>query len=136
MRSRKAVGVYLVRDGKVFLSQRGPKARHEQFKWESIGGEVESGETFEAAAVREASEEVGIDIKIVDVLSEYAKLADETGTLWHAKKFIAVTDDEPTIKEPEVSVGIGWFSPDEMSELDLASYAVPDIETLRQKLGK
>lgn len=44
-------GVYIVDDdGRVLLTQRGPGARHQHYKWEAPGGAVEPGETFETAA--------------------------------------------------------------------------------------
>ena len=133
----RAVGVYVL-DSKdrVLLSQRGAKARHEHGKWESIGGQVEQGETFEQAAKRESLEELGLTISIEAVLYEYEQLPDETGSTWHAVKYLARTDNQPEIKEPEVCVAFGWFTVDEMQELNLATYARQDVETLRQMLKK
>ena len=136
MAIRRAVGVYLVREGRILLSQRGPKARHERFRWESVGGEVNEGETFEQAALRETKEELGVEATLTDVLAEIKRLSDETGERWHAKKFLAQTVSEPIIQEPEVSIALGWFTVDQMAELELATYAVGDVELLRKKLNK
>ena len=48
------------RDGRVLLAQR-PAGRSMAGLWEFPGGKVESGETPEAALIRELDEELGID---------------------------------------------------------------------------
>ena len=48
------------RDGRVLLAQR-PAGRSMADLWEFPGGKVESGETPEAALIRELDEELGID---------------------------------------------------------------------------
>ena len=48
------------RDGRVLLSQR-PKGKPMEGLWEFPGGKIESGETPEAALVRELHEELGIE---------------------------------------------------------------------------
>ena len=48
----RGCGVYIFDDSgeRVLLAQRGPAARHEQYKWEGPGGQVDEGETYEDAA--------------------------------------------------------------------------------------
>ncbi len=48
------------RDGRILLSQR-PKGKTMEGLWEFPGGKIESGETPEAALVRELHEELGIE---------------------------------------------------------------------------
>ena len=48
------------RDGRVLLAQR-PPGRSMAGLWEFPGGKVKSGETPEAALIRELEEELGID---------------------------------------------------------------------------
>jgi len=48
------------RDGRVLLAQR-PKGKSMAGLWEFPGGKIESGETPEAALVRELEEELGIN---------------------------------------------------------------------------
>lgn len=47
-------------DGRVLLSQR-PEGKNMAGLWEFPGGKIESGETPEAALIRELNEELGID---------------------------------------------------------------------------
>ncbi|MFZ2008229.1 MAG: NUDIX domain-containing protein, partial [Stellaceae bacterium] len=46
-------------DGRVLLAQR-PEGKHLAGLWEFPGGKVQSGETPEAALIRELDEEIGI----------------------------------------------------------------------------
>ena len=49
-------------DGRVLISQR-PEGQHLAGLWEFPGGKLGEGETPEVAVIREAHEELGIDIK-------------------------------------------------------------------------
>jgi 8-oxo-dGTP diphosphatase len=49
-------------DGRILLSQR-PPGKAMAGLWEFPGGKIEPGETPEAALIREAREELGIDIR-------------------------------------------------------------------------
>lgn len=49
------------------------KLRDDMPMWDMIGGHVEEGETFEEAAIREAKEETGLDVKIVRRVGTYTK---------------------------------------------------------------
>ena len=53
--------VYIVKDSKVLLHL------HKKYKtWFAIGGHIENGEFAHSAAIREAKEETGLDIELVD----------------------------------------------------------------------
>jgi len=60
------VGVVIVREGELLLIRRGHGAN--KGLWAVPGGKVEFGETREAAAVREAREETGLEIALGDVV--------------------------------------------------------------------
>jgi 8-oxo-dGTP pyrophosphatase MutT (NUDIX family) len=122
-------GVYIFDDAeRVLLTQRGPKARHERFKWEAPGGAVEEGESFEDAARREIKEELGITVELTGILAEFDEVIDSNGDSWHAVIFKARTDEVPVIQEPEKCVGFGWFTREEIRQLNLADYVVKDFE--------
>ncbi len=58
------VGVVIVEDGKLVLVKRGVEPA--RGKWSIPGGGVELGEAVRDAAVREAKEECGLDVELVD----------------------------------------------------------------------
>jgi len=58
------VGAVIVQDGKLVLIRRGVEP--DKGKWSIPGGGVELGETVGDAAVREAKEECGLDIELVE----------------------------------------------------------------------
>lgn len=62
-----AAGLLVVREGTVLLQHRSPTS-HNGNTWGLPGGARDSGETPVEAALREAHEEAGIDIGLVDVL--------------------------------------------------------------------
>jgi len=61
-----AVGTIVFRDGAVLLVKRG--AEPNKGLWSFPGGALETGETVEAAAVRETLEETRVDVRPVRVL--------------------------------------------------------------------
>jgi len=61
-----AVGAVVFRDGAVLLVKRG--AEPNKGLWSFPGGALETGETVEAAAVRETSEETRVEVGPVRVL--------------------------------------------------------------------
>ncbi len=58
------VAVCVVRNGRSFLISQRKADDHFGGYWEFPGGKREDGETLEACAVREAKEEVGLDVEI------------------------------------------------------------------------
>lgn len=126
----RGVGVYIFSDDgtKILLTQRGPEARHEQYKWEGPGGALEPGETYEQAAYREIREELGIGIELGPVIGEFETITDSNGDIWEAKIFRAITTETPTIQEPHKCVGYGWFTREEVARVSLADYAVKDLQ--------
>jgi 8-oxo-dGTP diphosphatase len=126
----RGCGVYIFSDddSRVLLTQRGPAARHEQFKWEGPGGAAEPGETYEKAAHREIMEELGIRIELGEVIASFDSVTDSNGDIWEAKVFRARTSETPVIQEPTKCVGFGWFTREEVAKLSLADYAVKDMQ--------
>ena len=67
MKTVNVVAAIIVRDNKVFATQRG----YGEFKdgWEFPGGKVEPGETPENAIIREISEELDTEIRVDEFLT-------------------------------------------------------------------
>jgi ADP-ribose pyrophosphatase YjhB (NUDIX family) len=60
------VYLYLMRDGKILLSKR-ENTGYEDTMWSLVAGHAEWGETAAKAMIREAKEEIDIDIKKEDL---------------------------------------------------------------------
>jgi 8-oxo-dGTP diphosphatase len=77
-----AVGAIVFWDGAVLLVKRG--AEPNQGRWSLPGGALETGETVEAAAVRETREETGVDVRPSRVLDVRNFIERKDGQVrWH-----------------------------------------------------
>lgn len=129
----RGVGIYVFdANERVLLAQRGPAARHERYKWEGVGGEVEPGESFEQAAEREFLEELGIPVDLGEVIAEFDEVTDSLGTTWEAKIFSGTITDYPNPPDHSKVSGFAWFTRKEVVELAksglIADYAVKDFQ--------
>ena len=61
-----AVGVLVINKNKALIIKRGEEPN--KFLWSIPGGLVEIGEELEEAAIREVKEEIGIDVKIEQMI--------------------------------------------------------------------
>lgn len=78
--AKPCASVLPIKDGKVLLSRRAKEPRKGEY--DIIGGFMEEDELPEVAALREAKEETGLDLKIIDLLGiyndQYGKDGDHT----------------------------------------------------------
>lgn len=88
----------------VLLGKRGKKSKNQVGKWESTGGRVELGESFEETAVRESKEERGVDIKLEKVLYSTPFCEAEEQLNWYYKVFLGRINSGSELN---------WFSKDE-----------------------
>lgn len=108
-----AVGIFILNDdGKVFLTKRSVKTTNERGTWEIPGGKVHFGETLEVAAKREAKEEYGIDIRLIEQFPAQNHLIPSERQHWVPTCFLCrvAGGEKPRIMEPEKCDAIDWFS--------------------------
>ena len=87
----------------VALTVRGAELRNHTGQVSLPGGRVEAGETFEAAAIREAVEEIGVDPAAVEVLGRLTPLhIPISGFLLHP--VVGVTSMRPAFQRAEWEV--------------------------------
>ncbi len=110
-------------DGAVLLARH-----HASGRWETIGGMVEPGETPAAAAVREAAEEAGVEVRLDALLGvvggpgfvvRYPN-GDEVAyvsAVWEA----TVVAGEPVADGEEVT-DLRWFARSELETADLGPF--------------
>lgn len=131
------IGSAVIRDGKVFLSLRGEKAKNERGKWETPGGGLDQWETMAQTIVREFKEEFGTEIEVVEELIAKDHIMLDEGQHWVAICFICrLIGKEPAILEPEKCAQIGWFTLDEAEKLPLTVPAQTDIKKLKKLYPK
>lgn len=117
--ANKAVGVIIVNErGEFLLTQRGEEARNQIGYWENVGGSQEPGEEPEAAALREAMEELGVEVDILERLPGVQHAIPETGEHWQTTPFVARIrgNQTPRIVETGKMSAFGWFQLDNLPE--------------------
>ncbi len=120
------VGVMILKDGKVLLAKR--KGAHGAGEYAFPGGHLEFGESFEDCAIRETTEESGIQIG--SVRFQYLANVRKYGKHYvHIGMLADWVSGEPEVLEPEKSETWGWYAlgalPEpifEMCKLSLDSY--------------
>ncbi len=123
-------------EGKLFLAKRGEKARNEAGKWEFPGGGVEFGDTLKDTLIREMREEYGIEIGVGELLDVCDHIIVSEKQHWVAPSFICkIIQGTPVIREPEKCDEIGWFSVDEIQNMELSIVSVFNFKNYRKKIS-
>ena len=133
------VGVVIAEGGRLVLVRRG--AEPALGKWSFPGGAVELGENVRDTAVREAKEECGLDIELVDEvpMDAYDILeVDENGRLrYHYVLLQFLAKPKNGVLEPKSDVtDARWVSLNEAENYDLTESVRSFIIKHRNKLEK
>jgi mutator protein MutT len=117
----------IIESGQLFLLYRA-----DQQHWEVPGGKVEEGESPTEAAVREAKEEVDLEVELEKPFfsGEFEHLGELY--LWHG--YLASTQEEPEIKEETFSEK-KWFDEEELDELEKEELA-PNLRQILPALRR
>jgi 8-oxo-dGTP pyrophosphatase MutT (NUDIX family) len=98
-------------------------------EWGVLGGAVDVGESPSAAAIREAREEIGVDIRLVrllDVLGgpdyEVSYPNGDSVAYVTAVYEARIADGAPALSDGELSE-IAWFAPEDLAGLTLSRFA-------------
>jgi len=113
-----AVYLLLKKDGKVLLARR-YNTGYQDGNYQVPAGHVDAGELPTEAMIREAKEEIGIDLKKEDlrfVHTSFRTKADETGDrvdyFFEASHWVG----EVVNKEPNKCDDLRWVAPNELPE--------------------
>jgi 8-oxo-dGTP diphosphatase len=117
-------GNLLVEDGEVLLIYRS-----DEEYWEVPGGKVEDDESPTQAAVREAEEEIGVEVELEKPFYTGEFMKDGDLFLWHG--YIASADEEPSLEEDKFS-DLEWVGKERLDELELA----PNLRQIEPALRK
>ncbi|MFP4378616.1 MAG: NUDIX hydrolase, partial [Spirochaetales bacterium] len=106
-------------EGCLFLQRRSVEKDVQPGKWDtSVGGHVDAGESYEAAAVREMSEELGIANEPLTRLYRYLHQNEYESEM--VTTFRAAYDGPFSIEPSEISEGRFW----RLDEIDAADPSV------------
>jgi 8-oxo-dGTP diphosphatase len=107
---RVGVGVLLVdAQGRVLLTLRNrpPELGH----WSIVGGKLDFLETLEECAVREAREEVGVEVAIRSLLCVTDHCLPQENQHWVSPAYLAqILAGEAANCEPEKTAAVQWFA--------------------------
>lgn len=110
-----AAGLLVVDKGNVLLQLR-PEGIHEGGTWSIPGGALGEGETPEDGALREATEETGLDPTDVEIIAVYT---DPCECGWTYETCIAVATTTPTLRGNWESQELRWVPLENVNALDL-----------------
>lgn len=105
----------IVRDGRVLACQRSRSGKF-PLKWEFPGGKVQSGESPEAALIRELREELSVDARVgVEIHRTKHKYAEMPSAI--ELIFFAATIESGEI-DNRIFEAIAWVAPQTLPEMD------------------
>ncbi|MEJ7925220.1 (deoxy)nucleoside triphosphate pyrophosphohydrolase [Sphingobium sp. AN641] len=114
-------------DGRVLLQQR-PPGKSMAGLWEFPGGKVESGETPEAALIRELQEELGIETHASCLAP--ATFASEPLGARHLLMLLYVCRKWKGIAQPHHASALKWMHPAQMYAMPMPPADLPLIGML------
>ena len=119
----------LIWDEDRFLACQRPAHKARGLLWEFVGGKVETGETKEAALIRECQEEIGVPVAVYDVFieltHEYPDLTVHL-TLFNAR----IAEGVPQKLEHN---DIRWMTVEEIDDFAFCPADVEILERLKKK---
>lgn len=124
---RHVVGAAILENGRILAAQRGPLMSGAGV-WEFPGGKVESGESEEAALIRELGEELHLQIKPLYHLGEVQRPERKMRlSVWICER----TGGEPVLTE---HADVRWVGADELHSLDWSEPDRPFLPELKKIL--
>lgn len=128
---RSAVYLMLLRNNEILLARRF-NASWENGKYSLPAGHLDGRETATEAMIREAKEEIDLDLdpKDLKVIHTMHRIAPDHEYI----EFFFVTEnwrDEPKIMEPDKCNDLSWFSLDKLPE-NLSDYLKNMIENYKK----
>lgn len=104
--------------GRILLIRRGnPPA---QGQWSLPGGRVEPGEAWQDAVLRELQEETGLSARVLRLVGEVRRDAPD-GSVYVIHDYLLAVDGAPAPHAGDDALDAGWFSVDEVAELDTSA---------------
>lgn len=115
------IAVFIINDNKqILLQKRSANKRFDPNKWALCAGHVDAGESLESAALRELSEEVGINISIND-LKPFAErefsIKDSNSQITYFYYVKSNLNENDFVIQKEELSEVKWFGLDEVIDM-------------------
>ncbi|MBC7428278.1 MAG: NUDIX domain-containing protein [Bacteriovorax sp.] len=120
--SKKKVQVVVIAEHSVLLLEFNNQRPGNYVGFQNITGEVEGVETFEAAAIREVAEEIGVDAAFVIDLKKEFHFHDRWKKNCHEKVFLCHLSKKPEILLSEEHLNFKWVS---LKNAKISDYTFP-----------
>ena len=104
---RVGTGVWIRKDGKVLLGER--TGKYGTGTWTPPGGHIDMFETMRDCAIRETTEEAGIEIENVRLIATLDNIWDEMKTHYVTAYFVADWKSGEPIPRPGEIARWEWF---------------------------
>lgn len=115
---------------KILILRRSKNTQLSPNKWDSVGGSIKEKETAEECILREAKEETGLDVKILE-RGKIFEFKDEHGNDWVVIPFLCESDSTKVKINQKEHVEYRWIYPNEIDNYD----CVPDLKRDLEVLG-
>jgi len=124
-----AAAILVNSDGEILLAQR-PVGKAMAGLWEFPGGKIETGETPEAALMREMTEELGITVALADLFPfTFASHSYESIHLLMPLYLCKVWDGIPI---PQEEQQLAWVLPENLGDYPMPPADLPLIPLLQK----
>lgn len=129
MKPQLSIALALIwRGGEILIARRAPDAEHLPDIWEFPGGKIEANETPEAACLREAREEIGLEIEIVAARDVLVWDYPTRKVILHPFDCRVVSGEPHALECAEVK----WCAPHDLNATDFPPANAKLIQTLAQ----
>lgn len=130
-----AAYVILKRQNRILLARR-CNTGYQDGNYGFVSGHLDGDEPASAAAIREAKEEIGIDIKAKDLVLTHImhRHSPEQGKDFEYIDFFFIADrwqGEPQIMEPEKCDQLAWFDPHQLPD-NVVTYIKDVLNYIKQ----
>lgn len=126
MKTIEVVAAIIIKDNKIFCTQRADDGRFLSLKWEFPGGKIEEGETHQEALKREIQEELKMDIDVNSFFLTVDHSYLHFRIIMHSY-LCSMNDDDFSLEEHN---RYKWLSPSKLKSLDWADADISIVEKL------
>ena len=127
----------IVNKGKILLIKRSYKSEDGSKNiyggyWDFPGGKVRDKETPREALIREAREEIGIDVNVVDIFYEFSNYIENKDYVYTTLVYLSQIDIEDEIRLSDEHTDYMWITAEDLlnSNIDCVLSVRPSIEKL------